>query len=455
MYWLVLAIGVIAPIVCLFYVFKSTKIDYFDRSCKDSVLNASMLGAFMAPISIFLGISLCKENVYIIDACSGTFLVGWILPTCALIFILGKVMLPRINIREYSKRPYNILGDRVFRGKLMRRLGLSISLMPVIFFLFYDSGNLTISLSGEDAYNVYVEIACLAIIFAGGMFMLCIPNFFSKLWEKDKDAVFEKISIQEINSNKAPIVLLRSFEIMTKSNLASTGYDENLFSPFVRSGYPVIALADPDIAKYGGSIKFEAKDDSWQKAIELILARTSAVIMLEGKTDGLQWEISKVKKYVAPERFFVITLPEKMRMDCWYPKEGALFVHNRKNKALKAFDFIWKSFSGKLMAEGIYSSQENPGNGAILSFGKDWNVSKKTYYRDGDELFSSIISIIGESLPDYDYQELYNQISCFEVQKNMPEAYINKFQKYSKVIRLCLWFFIPLSLILMCIMAQC
>lgn len=454
MYWIILALSNIFPVALLSYVFKSRKIDFFDEPYKNAVLTVSGLGVAMSPISILIGISLCGEGVFYLDVCIGTFLIGWIFPVCLLIFILNKVMLPNINVRGYSKRSCSSLCDKKFRGKLLRRLGISIMLIPAAFFLFVDNENLVAQLSGEDSYDVTVEMIILVIILLGGFLTICLSNYNFRFWSSHKESVTEKIRIQEIDSNKAPIVLLRSFEIMVKYGMVSATYDENLFSPFVREGYPVISLADPDVAKYGGSIKFEAKDDSWQEAIELILSRTSAVIMLEGKTEGLQWEISRVKKFVTPEHFFVITLPEKMRMDCWYPKEGALFIPNRKKKALRAFDFIWRSFSAKLVNEKINTPQENPGNGAILFFDKDWNVSKKAYYKDGDELSNIIKSTIGESVSDFNYQELYNKISQFEVQKNIPSSYLDKFKKYSKVIRWCIWGIIPLSLLIMCVMAD-
>lgn len=452
MYWILLAISNIFPVVLLSYVFKSRKIDFFDKPYKDATLTVSGLGAVMSPISILIGISLCGEDVYFVDACIGTLLIGWVLPVCLLIFILNKVMLPNINIREYSKRSCNSLCDKKFKGKLLRRIGLSILMIPTFFFLLVDNDSLMASLSGEESFEAAFELVILTIILLGGILTFCLSNYNFKFWHSNKESVSEKIRIHEIDSNKAPIVFLRSFEVMVKYD-NPVNYDENLFSPFVQTGYPVLSLADPDVAKYGGSIKFEAKDDSWQQAIELILSHTSAVIMLEGKTEGLQWEISKVKKNVTPERFFVITLPEKMRMDCWYPKDGVLFIPNRKKKALRAFDFIWRSFSDKLVTEKINTPQENPGNGAILFFDKDWNVSKKSYYKNGDELSNIIKSAIGESTSDFNYQELYNRISQFEVQNNIPKLYIDKFKKYSKIIRWCIWGMIPLSLLIMCIMA--
>lgn len=428
MYWLLLAMSGIFPFALLSKIFSVRQVDYFDCYFKKTALVEIGLNALLLPYFILLWMTFGGDDT---DTILGYF-YGWIVSSCLLIFILNKVLLPKINVREYSKRTFHILSDRRFRIRLFRRIALCFILVPLSVFLFLDHDMLYALLTGEDSFDVIYDVCILIFTFVIGLLILFLGRINFKRWNGPKNETTEKIKISQVNSNKAPIVLLRSFEIMAKGN-GSTGVDEKLFRPFVLSGFPVISLGDPDSEKYGGSIKFEAKDDKWQNAIELILSDTSAVLMLEGKTDGLNWEISKIKQYINPKRFFVLTLPKKMRMDCWYPRNGEWFMPNREIKAQDAFAFLWKSFASKLVEEGINVPTDNPGSGVVLMFDDNWNVSAKIEYANGDELLRLLTTTIGNTTQDFDYQKLYGSISDFEVKDEMPADYVEKFRRFSVV----------------------
>lgn len=430
MYWLLLAMSSVASLSLFFKIFFVSKVDYFDQYFKKTILVGIGLNALLLPYIILLGMTFGSDDADIFLA----YIFFWIVPSYLLVFILNKVFLPKFNTREYSKRSFHVLSDRKFRIRLFRRMGLCFILVPLSVFLLLDHDMFYSLLTGEDSFDVIYDVIILIFTFAIGLSILVLGRINFKRWTGPKNGMTEKIKISQVGSNKAPIVLLRSFEIMAKEN-GSTGVDEQLFRPFVLSGFPVISLGDPDSEKYGGSIKFEAKDDKWQTAIELILSDTSAVLMLEGKTDGLNWEISKIKQYIDPKHFFVLTLPKKMRMDCWYPRNAEWFMPNREKKAQAAFAFLWKSFASKLVEEGINVPTDNPGSGVVLMFDENWNVSAKIEYANGDELLRLLTTTIGNTTQDFDYQKLYGSISDFEVKDEMPAEIIKKFRKFSVISR--------------------
>ena len=114
-------------------------------------------------------------------------------------------------------------------------------------------------------------------------------------------------SLNALSHNNSPIVLLRSFKIDSYPATNGKVFDETICENLDLDSNPIISLANPDeILPSGGSLKIQAKDAEWKEVVREVLKNCRAVILVEGLSDGLHWEISKLKEYLNYKQLFVL-----------------------------------------------------------------------------------------------------------------------------------------------------
>jgi len=116
----------------------------------------------------------------------------------------------------------------------------------------------------------------------------------------------------------------------------------NRFGPFVALGNPV------DYLPTRGAVKAYQKDDAWQEFVLDLLRRAGVVILQEGATPGLRWELTQVRQRCSPSDVFLVT-PDKS-----FARGG------------------WDGFAKLLRETGWRVPDRDVGPGAVIGFRHDY-----------------------------------------------------------------------------------
>ncbi len=136
-------------------------------------------------------------------------------------------------------------------------------------------------------------------------------------------------------------------------------FDEFISDPAKRLLGPVIALGDPnDYLPSHGAAKVYQGDDSWQDKVMEYINYSSVILLLEGDTRGLSWELEYIRQNVPPQRVFILTYAKKFRI------KGLFWGTNPRKD-------LWPGFSRILEQAGI-PALKDPGPGVVLAFSDDW-----------------------------------------------------------------------------------
>ncbi|NQZ10207.1 MAG: hypothetical protein HRT35_23905 [Algicola sp.] len=101
-----------------------------------------------------------------------------------------------------------------------------------------------------------------------------------------------------LQNKQAPVLMLRSFDDETlvdprPLNFYQHRYEENLARALKTLG-PVITIGHPgDEGGYNGAARLYVADSHWQEAVEYLMQRSAAVLIIVGRSEGLWWEIEQ------------------------------------------------------------------------------------------------------------------------------------------------------------------
>lgn len=240
-------------------------------------------------------------------------------------------------------------------------------------------------------------------------------------------------SLNALSHNNSPIVLLRSFKIDSNPRINGKVFDETICENLDLDNNPIVSLANPDeILPSGGSLKIQAKDSEWKEVVREVLINCRAVILVEGLSDGLHWEISKLKEYLNNKQLYVL-VPSKAYRElawCYNDEVGAGLYSIMRNVYLwiskvtfsggkdrkKILAEVWTDFSSKLQEFGIHTPNVFPGNNSLLSFDENWNAVKHSGIPNMSQILNYVISQTHEfNNTDFDYPKLGEKIATFEV----------------------------------------
>jgi hypothetical protein len=132
------------------------------------------------------------------------------------------------------------------------------------------------------------------------------------------------------NDPRPPVLFLRSFA-SDRARLVGPGVFigvglpssrgrtfEQYLAPEIGKFGPFIALGDPeDYLPTLGAVKVYQGDDTWQTTVLRFLEMARLVILLEGESDGLSWELRQVRTLCPPEKIIIITPSVKFPYFGW------------------------------------------------------------------------------------------------------------------------------------------
>lgn len=288
-----------------------------------------------------------------------------------LIFQLVLRTLPPINPRRVSKTttvPYRLLGTCLLLLTVIIPLCIGIR---------------------KDPRSV-VLLILLSLMGAMSSFRLARQ----KRADRSRRALFQE--------NRAPILFLRSFELC-KAQPASdslrtdvlvalklkvlVSFDEKL-AKAVRDLGPLIALGDPDdYLPSPGAYKLYQTDEKWKEYLSQVIGVSRAVLLVEGTTTGLQWELGHIRRCCDPSRVLVLTLTRELR----------------KIAQKRAKEPIWPKFDGLLREAGFLPMPSDPGHGAIVAFAPDWTPRILAQKLKKERAYSEVLSRQITEAPNLDH----------------------------------------------------
>lgn len=443
MLFIILCVYSLLPIVLFTHIYKSKTFPQLERYVTKVSLTSLVLDYFIKLIgSILLSCDLLDDDSYFL------FLISPIILECILLFILNKCIGPNIDYRNIrkDKKPRKwslskiiliilIIYNPIYAIELYLQACGFDGIFNYFNFVFY---NLPQDLPPANI-NI-IDNFTLSLILGLLLYFILLTITFSYV-KREKNS--GGITITDVTSNTSPIVFLRSFEL-NKSSLSGLTFDEYLCDGFPIKEQPIISLADPDVAFTDGSIKLQAKDSTWKDVIIELFTKCKAVVMFEGKSDGLNWEIDNIRKYIPHNRFFVATPPEEYRIVAWVAGDLYNNVSTKfnvwwiklfsKKSAKYALNFIWSKFSERLNKAGVKLPEKEPGSGCLMSFDENWNVNEIYKEIQGASFYSKILDLIPKSDMKFDYTLLYEDIKKYEVDGCITNELLIKCNRFSSII---------------------
>lgn len=294
----------------------------------------------------------------------------------------------------------------------------------------------------EDPVLVYILCFFMAIMMV--FYMLFAAKSLIRL---DRLKYPSTRSLNALSNNNSPIVLLRSFKIDSNPTINGKVFDETICENLDLDINPIVSLANPDeILPSGGSLKIQAKDSEWKEVVKVVLKNCRAVILVEGLSDGLHWEISKLKEYLNHKQLFVLIPSRTYRELAWCYNDDAgtgmysiirnmhrfmsKFIFLGKKGKKQILNSIWVDFSTKLQSFGVKTPISFPGDNCLLSFDEQWNCVKQTGLYKMDQKLKFIVSQTKSfNQSDFNYQKLGEKIASFEVNGFLSEEEIAPFKQ--------------------------
>lgn len=301
---------------------------------------------------------------------------------------------------------------------------------------------LMMSINYEDPFMFYIMSGFIIIMMS--FYMILMARSLVRL---DRLKYPSMRSLTALSHNNSPIVFLRSFKIDSTPTVSGKVFDETICENLDLEENPIISLANPDeVLPSGGSLKIQAKDSEWKEVVKEILKNCRAVILVEGQSDGLHWEISKLKDYLSSDQLYVLVPAKKYRELAWcYNDEAGAGLYSIIRNGHRVFSYltvpgkkatknqlnsIWSDFSLKLRSFGIYTPEEFPGNECIIGFDDQWNGIVKKDICNMREMLKYVISRTADfNNSDFDYGRLAEKISSYEVNGFLNKKEIAPFKK--------------------------
>lgn len=347
-------------------------------------------------------------------------------------FVRLSLNIPKKSLRNYRKFPLNTNYTL-------------LSLKVIAWGIISISFNIFIILFGWDFEDPVIYVYCVFLIIMVASYLLFAAKSLIRL---DRLKYSSTRSLNALSNNNSPIVLLRSFKIDSNPTITGKVFDETICENLDLNSNPIISLANPDeILPSGGSLKIQAKDSEWKEVIKEVLKNCRAVVIVEGLSDGLHWEISQLKQYLSHKQLFVLVPSKTFRELAWCYDDNAgtglyAIIRNfynliskcsfsgRKNRN-RILNEIWANFSLKLQLFGINTPKNFPGNDCLLSFDEEWNSIQHPNLHRMNQKLSYIVSQTNKfNNSDFDYPKLGQRIATFEVNGFLDEREITPFKQF-------------------------
>ena len=348
--------------------------------------------------------------------------------------------IPKTSLRKFKKYPQNT-NYTLCAFKVIRWYSLSI---------LFNTSLLLLGWKFEEPIFIFIICAFMVAI------MILYIIFATKsLIRLDKLKHPSLRSLNALSHNNSPIVLLRSFKLDSNLTINGKVFDETICENIDLDNNPIISLANPDeILPSGGSLKIQAKDADWKEVVKSLLINSRAVILVEGQSDGLHWEISKLKELLNHKQLFVMIPSNKYRELAWCYTEDAgsglysilrnahnfiakITIPGRRERKKILYD-VWKDFSSKLRQFGIETPNNFPGENSLIYFDENWKGKKLESLYEMKQMMDCIVDMTKSfNNKNFDYSKLGEKIASYEVNGFLNKEEIIPFKnivdKYNRI----------------------
>lgn len=354
---------------------------------------------------------------------SGLVVLINIVPWCdillgVLVFAALRCLVPKVDWRKIRRIP-------VVRG--YRFMGCVLVLL-----LIWEVGirGLTVGLvaSCDGIDSTHEGVICLAELFFALTFQVipaCLILGLARRYFRYARICREiGRTLDGLGTHKAPVLFLRSFKLDVV--VGGKSFDEYVCGKVADGDTPIISLCDPDEdIPSGGSIKIQAKDSHWKELIAELIPKCRAVVMYEGVTNGLQWEIGSVRASVAPERFFVVSPPARYRVAAWFGcPSKMIWVHRLFSRGgiRAAYAFIWSRFRATMVNSGILLQEDPMPDESVIAFTSDWRSLPAVRCNRKAGVIGKVLELTDDRSGDCcDYSKIMEEIGEFVRRQEVPE----------------------------------
>lgn len=279
------------------------------------------------------------------------------------------------------------------------------------------------------------------ISIADSMGILMIVFVLMQLLRLDRIKIPAMRSLHSLQSNQSPILLLRSFELDKYPWWNNKTFDEELCDNIDINECPIISLSDPDqILPTGGSLKIQSKDDYWKSVIEELLQSCRAIVVVEGDSEGLNWEIERIREVYKkqPEKVFFYIPANKYRTLAWCINEQGGFGITRNLASLmlkivspikirKQLKQVWNNFYLFISSKGFKMQSSYSGPNSLITF--DSNGQSTVIKESSKNLFNFVLNITAKfNNNSVDYTEMARKIEQYEVNGFLKDAQLKEYK---------------------------
>lgn len=347
---------------------------------------------------------------------------------CIVSYVLALKIFPLIKHRRIRKTSVSTN----YKKLAAWNLGLGIIHITWICLFFNIFVQFDVTADGTDAFLYYyiLSLGCVMMLF----FYIYSTMAIGRL-ERLKGEVNRTLS--SLQTQRSPIIFLRSFEL-DKYTVVNKTFDEYICCNFSQTSQPILSLSDPDsFLPTGGSIKIQSFDEKWKDAIITLFKSCRAVVIFEGRSDGLHWEIENLRNYINADQLFIATPPLRYRMRAWMQcQELSMLFHMMfsRKEMRRVFGFIWQNFAKHMRKEGISIALTEPGSNHIISLNDSW-IETDCERLKGKKLFDYILDkTVCYEMNQCDYSEISKQLKNYELQQTLTGKEIKRIKKSNIII---------------------
>jgi hypothetical protein len=188
-------------------------------------------------------------------------------------------------------------------------------------------------------------------------------------WQMDGRTKIDKNTKVKELKNEKYILFLRAFdsEVNIKKDVskvnkifswAEKGDIDKHIKELIPISYSFISFGNPeDYLPQFGSTKVYTDNESWKNTIIDYISNADKILILEGLSDGLLWELEYIKNNISPSKVLIMTYPQAYR----------------DSKSYKThMDYM--SFIKHLYSLGYTLPNMDVGANVVMSFDKNWNA---------------------------------------------------------------------------------
>ena len=198
---------------------------------------------------------------------------------------------------------------------------------------------------------------------------LQVTRYLFYLAQRKSSLLIEELPVSD---TRPRVLLLRSFsmdENKETGNRRNMSIEEFIGAPIIREVGPFIALGNPDdYLPTTGAIKSYRPHNDWKSYVTQRVAEAGCVVVLEGATESLGWELRLLRENMERGRVFIQRIP--IGYESWEEQQMS-----SQDLQLMA-DARWRQFCFVLRNAGwnVSPDSDPPPAGSFLACTENWEL---------------------------------------------------------------------------------